>query len=330
MALNRPLILVLLVLAATLAYFLRGDAREQQVRQSRILMGTVVEINVLDQDARRAQAAVEAAFAEMARIEELMSVQRPDSEVARLGRAEQSLAVSTETAEVLALGLEIARRSAGAFDPSLGRLKALWDLEGDAPRIPEQAAIAAALEGIGPQALRLEGLRVYKAHPELVVDLGGIAKGYAVDRAVAVLEQAGIASASVNAGGDLRLLGGRGERPWRIGIQHPREAGEVLTILELSDRAVVTSGDYERYFEQDGRRYHHIFDPRTGFPADAVQSVTLVADSAMLADALATAVFVLGPRQGLDLVGEFPGVEVLIVDAAGALHASAGMAELQR
>lgn len=329
MPLNRPIIVVLLI--AVVAWMLLGRAGdpEQDLRQSRILLGTLVEIQVPQADGA-AQAAVTAAFAEMARIEALMSPHVPDSDVARLSASVESLDVSPDTAEVLALGLEIAQASQGAFDLTLGRLKELWDIEGDAPRVPDDEAIAAALMGIGPQALWLEGRRVHKAAPHLAVDLGGIAKGYAIDRAIELLRQSGIANASVNAGGDLRLLGRRGERPWRIGIRHPRSAEELLATLELTDRAVVTSGDYERYYEQDGRRYHHLFDPRSGQPARLVRSVTLVADSAMLADALATAVFVLGTESGLELLSAYPGVEALIVDAQGLLHETAGMAELRR
>jgi thiamine biosynthesis lipoprotein len=325
---HRPLILVLLVLLAALVLF-RGGGREAELRESRILLGTLVEIHLPRAD-RAAREAVTAAFAEMARIEALMSPRIASSDVARLSAAADPLEVAPETAEVIALGLDVAARSGGAFDLTLGRLKALWDIEGEVPRVPGRAEIAVVLAGIGPTALRLDGLRVSKAQPDLAVDLGGIAKGYAIDRAIAVLAQAGIAQASVNAGGDLRLLGSRGERPWRIGIRHPRSAEELLATLELSGRAVVTSGDYERFFEVDGRRYHHIFDPRGGFPAAACQSVTLVADNAMLADALATAVFVLGPEEGLALLAEFPGVEALIVAADGAIHATSGMAELKR
>jgi FAD:protein FMN transferase len=327
--LNRPIIVLLLIVLAAWLLLGRGGGSEQDVRQSRILLGTLVEIQVPRAD-EGAREAVAAAFAEMARIEALMSPHVPGSDVARLSGGPGPLEVAPETAEVLALGLEIARGSDGAFDLTLGRLKDLWDLEGEQPQVPAAEAVAEALRGIGPEALRLEGRLVHKREPQLAVDLGGIAKGYAVDRAVELLRRAGVTNASVNAGGDLRLLGSRGERPWRIGIRHPRSADELLTTLEVSDRAVVTSGDYERYFEADGRRYHHLFDPRTGFPAGAARSVTLVADSAMLADGLGTAVFVLGPERGLALLARYPQVEALIVDAEGALHQTPGMAELQR
>ena len=184
----------------------------------------------------------------------------------------------------------------------LGRLKQLWNIEGEHPRVPNAAEITAALAGTGLGDLRLAGQVVTKDDPRLAVDLGGIAKGYAVDRAIAVLQAAGVRHASVNAGGDIRLLGDRGDRPWRIGIQHPRKSDAILATLDLADTAVVTSGDYERFFERDGVRYHHLFDPATGQPARRCQSVTVVAPEAMLADALATAVFVLGPGPGLKLL----------------------------
>jgi thiamine biosynthesis lipoprotein len=158
------------------------------------------------------------------------------------------------------------------------------------------------------------------------VDLGAIAKGYAIDRALAVLRSFGITSAAINAGGDIGLLGSKQDRPWRIGVQHPRQPGEVLVTIEARDRAVVTSGDYERFFERDGRRYHHLFDPHSGYPADRCQSVTVLAPNAMLADALATALFVLGPEAGLALLHDYPGVDALIVAADGRWHTTPALA----
>ena len=156
-------------------------------------------------------------------------------------------------------------------------------------------------------------------------------EGYAVDRAIAVLKQHGVTSATVNAGGDMYLLGQHSnpQRSWRIGIQHPRQPETVLETVQVRDRAVVTSGDYERFFEQDDVRYHHIFDPQTGFPARGCQSVTIIADSVALGDALATAVFVLGPEAGLQLLTEYPRTEGLIVAADGTLHTSPGWARFR-
>ncbi len=316
-------LLVLAIVAAVAGVRLRG-ASQEPVFSSRILMGTVVEITAFGSERRGTAEAVNAAFAEMARIEALMGPGE-GSDATRISRASTSVEVSPETARVIALGLEMAALSQGAFDLTLAPLKALWGIETESPRIPSQEEIRKSLEGTGPKALRLEGGAVVKDRPGVAVDLGGISKGYAVDRAIAILQDAGIESAVINAGGDMRLLGARPDRPWRIGIQDPRVPGAVLGTLEVKDRAVVTSGDYERTFEHDGERYHHLFDPRTGHPARKAQSVTVVTQSAVLADALATALFVLGPEEGLTLLAYFPEAEALVVGADGKLHLSAGL-----
>jgi FAD:protein FMN transferase len=321
----RPAVLLIIPL---LLFSLWSWQREdpQQLTRSRIIMGTVVEITVLGGDGKRRSAALEAAFAEMTRVEGLMSPHLHDSDVARLSRSTGPLEVAPETAAVIGMGLEIAAASGGRFDLTLGRLKELWGFEEPEPQVPSREAIAATLAGIGPEALRLSGVTVSKDEPLLAVDLGGIAKGFAVDRAIAVLRQHGVQNASVNAGGDLRLLGDHQGRPWRIAIQHPRQTDQVLAIIPAADQAVITSGDYERFFLAEGLRYHHLLDPISGFPASASQSVTVVAAEAMLADALATAAFIMGPADGLPFIESF-GAEGLVVDSAGLIHLSAGLRE---
>lgn len=326
MSLTRPLTLIVL-LALLAIYLLRPAAAPQELRQSRLLLGTVVEIVALGSDQTALETAVNAAFAEIARIEALMTPHQPQSDVARLSAASEALEVTAETAAVIALGLQVAEASGGALDLTLGRVKALWAIESETPRVPSSDELVEALEGAGPDALQLDGLTVRKAAPQLAVDLGAVAKGYAVDRAVAVLRAAGVTRASVNAGGDIFLLGDHAGRPWRIGIQHPRQDGAVAATLLVADQAVVTSGDYERFFEQDGVRYHHIFDPKTGLPGSRCQSASVVAPTAALADALSTAVFVLGPEAGLALVEQFPGAMALVIGADGQTYLSPGLQE---
>ena len=331
---NRPLIIGLLVVLSALTWW-RLQPEDQEIRRSRLIMGTVVEIMAAGQAPDKLEAAVNAAFAEIARLDKLLSSHNPGSDVSRLSQNGKSSEVAAETAEVIALGLEVAQQSGGAFDLTLGRLKSLWDFDRETPSVPDQEALFAALVGIGPEALSLDGQQVKKRAPQLQVDLGGIAKGYAVDRAIIVLRQHGVTSAAVNAGGDMYLLGQRPQRAkhperfWRIGLQHPRQKDAVLETVQVRDRAVVTSGDYERFFEQDGIRYHHIFDPQNGFPARGCQSVTIIADSVALGDALATAVFVLGPDAGLRLLTQYPQAEGLIVAADGTLHSSPGWSRYQ-
>ena len=331
---NRPLIIGLLVVLLALTWW-RLQPEDEEIRRSQLMMGTIVEIMAGGQDSGKLEAAVDAAFAEIARLDKLLSSHNPDSDVSRLSQSSKGGEVAVETAEVIALGLAVAKHSGGAFDLTLGRLKSLWGFDKETPTVPDQEALSAALVGIGPTALSLDGQQVTKQTPQLQVDLGGVAKGYAVDRAITVLKQHGVTSAAVNAGGDMYLLGQRPQRAkhperfWRIGLQHPRQKDAVLETVQVRDRAVVTSGDYERFFEQDGIRYHHIFDPQSGLPARGCRSVTIIADSVALGDALATAVFVLGPEAGLLLLTEYPQAEGLIVAADGTLHTSPGWTRYQ-
>ena len=326
---NRPLIIGVIVLLLALGWLRTNSKETEQVRRSQLMMGTIVEIVASGQDTGQLEAAVDEAFAEVARLDRLLSRHYQDSDVTRLSQSEIGGQVAPETAAVVALGLDVARHSNGAFDMTLGHLKTLWGIDRENPTVPEQAAIARAIDGIGPQALSLDGLNLTKQSPQLMVDLGGIAKGYIVDQAIVVLKKHGITSGAVNAGGDMYLLGQHPEHPWRIGIQHPRKQGSILTTVEVRDKAVVTSGDYERFFEQDGQRYHHIFDPETGSPARGCQSATVITDNVALGDALATALFVLGPEKGLELLAEYPGSAGLIVSADGTLHPSQGWADYQ-
>lgn len=321
---GRQAVVLLLLLIAVLVWW-RLPGGEQELSRTALVMGTLVEIKAFGDDEQLLGEAIDNAFAEMSRLDALLSSHQPDSEISRLSQAQGEFVASPETVALIQLGKQVAVESGGAFDMTLGAVKKLWAIESDQPRIPTEEQLHVALQGIGPDALSLNGNRVKKRLPELQVDLGGIAKGYAVDRALDILRNAGITSASVNAGGDIALLGEHQGRPWRIGIQHPRQTGALLTTLELSDRAVVTSGDYERFFEQDGVRYHHIFDPCTGQPGRLCQSVTVVAADAASADALATAAFVLGPQAGWQLLEDLPGVEGLIVAADGSLRQTSGL-----
>ncbi len=299
-------------------------AEPEQLRRSQLMMGTIIEIVAYGQDQNLLESAISAAFDEIARLEKRLSRYHEDSDVTRLSKSSTGGEVAPETAAVIALGLDVAKRSQGAFDMTLGRLKAVWGFDKEAPSVPDKNAITDALQGIGPQAISLDKNRVTKSSPQLMVDLGGVAKGYAVDQAIRVLKNHGITSGAVNAGGDMYLLGQHPERPWRIGIQHPRKQQGTVATVEIRDKAVVTSGDYERYFEQEGRRYHHIFDPATGMPARLCQSVTIIAESVALGDALATAVFVLGPQAGLKLLQHYPETEGLVIAADGTAYESPG------
>jgi FAD:protein FMN transferase len=272
--------------------------REAAIRRSLPVMGTVAEIAVVHRDARHAQGAIDAAFAELQSVERTMSRFRADSDIGRanFGAAAGPIAVSAATATVLMEALRWASASDGLFDPALGRAVALWNVgqrhappaAGEVRRLAGQQ-LYRQLE-VGQRG----GESVVRFHErEMALDLGGIAKGYAVDRAVEVLRAWGIRHALVNAGGDLYALGRSPEGdPWEVGVQSPTTPGQLAATLLLEDQAVATSGDYQQHFDHAGRRYHHLLDPRTGEPhRTPTHSLTVAAASCMAADAAATAVY---------------------------------------
>jgi len=282
-------------------------------------MGTLGEIAVVHRDERYAQEAMDAAFGELKGVETLLTRYRRDSDIGKvnLGAFGSPQPVSPETAQVLAESLRWAEASDGAFDPCLARAMGLWDLGNRTlpPDVLEVGRYAGrglfkALE-IG----RFAGERVVLFHEEdMGVDLGGIGKGYGVDRAVDVLRSWGIQDGLVNVGGDLYALGvSEDGDDWSVGVRSPDDPGRLATTLHMSDRGVATSGDYQQYFEHQGRRYHHLLDPRTGAPSEVrVRSVTVAANSCMEADAGATTAFVLSPREAMGVMRRVaPGSEVV-------------------
>lgn len=299
---------------------------------SSALMGTPFTILIDDQiSTEDAKSAANAAFAEIARIERLMSEWRPDSEVSAINRSAgtQSVRVSKETFAVIQQSLDISTRSEGAFDITWAGLRGLWDFKTPGP-IPEPNEIKARLPNVGWHMLKVDPWRrtVRIQKQGVQIGLGGIAKGYGIDRAVEILKGRGLKRFLVNGGGDLVGFGRkRSGEPWMVGVQHPRKNGEMFTRLPVDGQAIVSSGDYERYFEREGVRYHHILDLRTGYPARQSVAVTVQAPSASLADALCTAVFVLGPIKGLKLAQEFPNVEVAVLTPDGIVTRSKGIAQ---
>jgi thiamine biosynthesis lipoprotein len=222
--------------------------------------------------------------------------------------------------------LEISEASGGAFDVTYESVGYLYDFR--ARVHPSDADIEARLGGVDYRRLALDSgaLTVRFEAPGMRINLGGIAKGHAVERAAALLAARGVKHALLNAGGDTRVLGDRRGQPWIVGIRHPRLADEVFTRLPVVDEAISTSGDYERFFEENGQRYHHILNPATGAPAEGVLSATVLGPDATLTDGLSTTLFVLGVERGLELLREFPGYEAVVVGADGKVAYSSGLA----
>jgi len=285
-------------------------------------MGTSVEIAVSQVDLKKAEEAISAAFREVERIDFLMSHYREDSEISRITRhaGEKEIQVSPETLEVIERALYFSRHCAGAFDITIGPVFRLWNFrEG---KIPEGKILRENLRKVDYRKIKVDHTRgsVFLQDRGMELDLGAIAKGYAVDRASAVFQKEGVENFLVNAGGDLKVNGSKEKGiPWVIGIQHPRLPSALVAKLRLSQAAVATSGDYEKFFSHGGERYHHILTPSTGMPARECQSVTIMAPSAMDADGLATTVFVLGPQKGLALLRQFPHAHAIIVDGRGSV-----------
>jgi thiamine biosynthesis lipoprotein len=282
-------------------------------------MGTLGEIAVVHRDERYAQGAMDAAFQELERVESLLTRFRADSEVGRvnLGAFSSPQPVCGETVGVLQASLSWAQASDGAFDPCLASAVRLWDVGNR--QVPPDVLEVRRFAGRGLyRALevdRFAGDPVVLFHQEdMGLDLGGIGKGYGVDRAVEVLRSWGIRDAIVNLGGDLYAMGASEDGdPWKVGVRSPDDPGGVLTSLSMTDRAVATSGDYLQHFEHRGRRYHHLLDPRTGGPArSGLRTVTVAAATCMAADAGATTAFVVGPEGAVPALGRVaPGSEVV-------------------
>ncbi len=312
-------------------------ARRGSRKEARLLMGTTVEITIAGESPALAQAATAKAFREIERVEAVFSTYREDSEVSRINlHAGEQVSVSGETVALLKTGRFFGELSGGCFDVTVRPLLVAWGFRDGEPHMPAQADIDSALGLVGWDKVVLteEPPAVRLSVPGMGIDLGGLAKGYAVDRAVAVLKQEGVRSALVNAGGDLFAFGpGPGGDTWRIGIEHPRQERKLVVIVEIRDSAVTTSGDYRSYFLADGVRYSHIMDPRTGRPALSAASATVVAPAAAQADAMATALVVMGAQEGLALVEGLEGVEAMVVEesADGTLvRMSTGMGEIAR
>lgn len=314
---------LLLVLLTSLA----APAGADWHQQTQAIMGTRVRAELWHDDPLRAARLLDAVMAEMRRIDAAYSPYKADSELSRLNRdaARGWTGVSAELFDLLRRSRRVAELSGGAFDVTYASVGRYYDYR--AAERPDDARIREALEAIDYRYVELDedGHRVRYAHPEVYVDLGGIAKGYAVDRCIALLRQAGVTEASVSAGGDSYILGDRRGQPWTVGIRDPRNEDGMAAVLPLMDTAVSTSGDYERFFEEDGVRYHHILDPATGRSARGAWSVTILGPDTTFTDALSTSVFVLGPEAGLELIDRLPGIDAIVIDAAGQLRYSADL-----
>ena len=298
------------------------------VERARVSMGSELRLSVYASEERAGSAAIDEVFAEFERLEALMSVWREGSDIQRLNAAagERAVPVSRDVIAVLQAARQISEWTGGKFDVTFGALSDLWRFDHDQDnKLPDMVDVRRRLPLIDYHQLELDvrGGTAFLRQRGMRAHLGGIGKGYAIDRAIAILRRRGLKDFLIQAGGDLYAAGQKDGRPWRLGIQDPRGSpGRVFATLDVSDATFSTSGDYERFFFDNGRRYHHIIDPATGEPAAGCRSVTIVADGATLADGLSTGVFLLGPDAGLALLARLPNVDGVIVTSTNQVLAT--------
>lgn len=292
-------------------------------------MGTKVSVQLWHQDKSRGEAAVQAVMEEFRRLDKKLSPYIEESELALVNRmaASEPVVISEEFYRLLETSHVYSELTKGAFDITFASIGHRYDYRKGVK--PSDSTIDTALPLIDYRNIRLAAANrtVSFEKPGVRIDLGGIAKGYAVDRGIELLQQRGIGHALISAGGDSRLLGDHRGRPWHIGIQAPRDKERMAAMLPLVDNAISTSGDYERFFERDGVRYHHIISPKTGRSAGTLQSVTIIGPNATRTDALSTSVFVLGAEKGMALVNRLEDVDAVIIDGDGKMITSDGFTD---
>ena len=308
----------------------RAPPRIEELTRSRPLMGTIMRVTVIDAPRDRAEQAVAAALDEMERLERVLSEWLPESEISRINAAagKHPVKVGRDTLAVVSAALDVARWSEGAFDPTWAAMRGLYDFRPGRFHVPHASEIRRRIKLVDWRQVEIDeaASTVFLRRAGMALGTGGIAKGYALDRAAAVLRRAGIESYMLYGGGQVQVGGLKHGRPWRVGIQHPRRARDFFGCFAVRDVSISTSGDYERYeIDARGRRWHHILDPRKGLPARGAISVTVLAPTGLYADALSTAVFVLGPKRALRMFETMPyEADFVMVDARCRIVATEG------
>ncbi len=314
----------------------RRDRKEdyEKVEKTGYFMGTVITLKMYTHDAEKGERVAEKAFERIKEIETLMSANIQDSDVGRVnGEAgTRWVKVHEDTLEVIKRGIYYGELSGGLFDITVGPLVKLWGIGTENPRVPSSGELEDAVKLIDYRdiGIKEEDGQVMLKNPGMMIDLGGIAKGYAADEVKNVMLSEGIDHAIINLGGNVLTVGGKYDGGyWKIGVQDPdAPTGSPMGTVKVKDRAVVTSGDYERYFEKDGKRYHHILNPATGYPENnGLKGVTIVTPVSFDADALSTTVFLMGLDKGMELVENLEDVEAVFITGDKRVFVSSGLKE---
>lgn len=314
------------------------SAGVQPFHFTRFAMDTVIDYTIVASNKKIARNEMLAAQQEIERVEHLLGEDDTLSEIYRFNHSPRGIETSREVYQFVrrALGfywkevdLDLGS-SNGSFDITIKPVLDLFHFNADRPIPPSEAAVKQRLQYVGANRVILSGdepsgeYRLEKPDSNIALAVGGVAKGYAVDRAIGILKAAGVRQAIINAGGDLYCLGSKNGLSWRVGVQDPVKTDEIVRVLKLTDTAVATSGNYQRYFIYQGRRYHHILDPATGWPADHAQSATVIAPTTEQADAWATILFVRSAPDGIDLLNKIPDLYGMVIDTGGKIHYSDG------
>ena len=319
-----------IILTFLLSVSMPLTATADWLREEAVIMGTTVNVELWHEDAKQGEILIAAVIDEMHRIDDLMSTYKPGSELSRVnsGAAAGPVMVSKELVTLIGHALKYSDLTHGAFDITYASAGQYYDYRKG--RKPDSKQLAEILPAVSSHHVSLDAEQstIGFLQPDVRIDLGGIAKGYAVDRCISILQTAGVRNALVSAGGDTRVIGRHWEHPWKIGIRDPRNHVGLVTLIPLEDAAISTSGDYERYFEEDGVRYHHILNPDTGDSSREIRSVSIIGNNATDTDALSTSVFVMGVDKGLKLVNSLRDTEAIIIDSRGRMHYSEGLARV--
>ena len=304
-----------------------STAYAEWFKADRAIMGTAIHVELWHTNKDIAETNIQHVIDEMHRIDELMSPYKQNSEVSSINNnaAKHPVSISIELFNLIKKSIHISELSKGAFDITFASVGYLYDYRHK--NAPTKNEISKRIKSINYKNIQLDPDKhtIFFTRKNTRIDLGGIAKGHAVDNAIKLLQQQGIQQAMVSAGGDTRIIGDKKGRPWYIGIRHPRNKKESAVILPLSNTAISTSGDYERYFIKNNTRYHHIINPRTGDSARELRSVSILGPNSTMTDALSTTVFILGLNKGMKLVSSLKDIEAIIIDNKGKMYYSTGL-----
>jgi thiamine biosynthesis lipoprotein len=322
----------LFVLSALIVIAVACTPKPGTIQKTEAIMGTDVTITVVSGSREEGEFAIDAGMAELRRLDAMMSLYKDTSEITKVNLAagKKPVKVSPEMIEAVARAIEISDLSGGVFDITVGPLVVLWQVRLKEGKVPTDAEIARVRSLVNYRNIVIDpnASTIFLKRAGMIIDLGGM-KGYIADRVMELLRQRGIRNAIIALAGDIWVLGHREDgKPWRIGVQHPRDQDKTLTVLELSDKYISTSGDYERFVIREKKRYHHIIDPRSGKPSRGTISVTLIGDKGAFIDPLTKVPFILGPEEGMKVVRKV-GAEAIIVDEQGTVFMSDGIKKME-